>query len=93
MTICIFEIRGNHVSVQHNVFEGPARRVTARGVIFNGFAVVAIEQHLFHICLHAVAAFQGGNCGFHVAHFGVKQEIVLHVDPILGPRFVQSVPY
>ena len=90
--ICIFETRGNPVSVQHNVFEGTARHMTARVVIFNGFSVVAIEQHLFHVCLHAVAAFHGGDCGFHVAHFGVKQEIVLHVYPILGPRFVQSVP-
>ena len=79
--------------MQHNVFKGAARHMPARVVIFNGFSVIAIEQHLFHGCLHAVAAFQRGNCGFHVAHFGVKQEIVLHVDPILGLRFVQSVPY
>ena len=93
MTVDVVEVRVNHVSVQHNVFQGAARLMAERVVIFNGFSVVAIEQHLFHVCLHAVAAFQRGNCGFHVAHFGVKQEIVLHVDPILGLRFVQSVPY
>ena len=92
MTVRVWKVV-NCVAMQHNVFEGTARRMTPRVIIFNGFSVIAIEQHLFHVCLHAVTAFQGGDCGFHVAHFGVKQEIILHVDPILGPRFAQSVPY
>ena len=90
MTVDVFEIRVRHVTVERNV---TACHMTTRAVIFNRFSIVAIEQQLFHVCLHAVAAFYGGDGGFHVAHFGVKQEIVLHVDPILGSRFAQSVPY